>query len=85
MNGGGGRGLRDMEPGPVGLVTQVQLAHHHHGPQQQQQQQQQRDQVMRHGTEVTEDDGTAVTVIIISVSFLQNKTPTYFHILHVME
>ena len=30
MNGGGGRGLRDMEPGPVGLVTQVQLAHHHH-------------------------------------------------------
>ena len=85
MNGGGGRGLRDMEPGPVGLVTQVQLAHHHHGPQQQQQQQQQRDQVMRHGSEVTEDDGTAVTVIIISVSFLQNKTPTYFHILHVME
>ena len=30
MNGGGGRGLRDMEPGPVGLVTQVQLAGHHH-------------------------------------------------------
>ena len=29
--GGGGRRLRHMEPGPVGLVTQVQLAHHHHG------------------------------------------------------
>ena len=30
MDGGLRRRARDMEPGPVGLVTQVQLAHHHH-------------------------------------------------------
>ena len=30
MDGGLRRRARDVEPGPVGLVTQVQLAHHHH-------------------------------------------------------
>ena len=31
MYGGGGGRFGDMEPGPVGLVTQVKLTHHHHG------------------------------------------------------